>query len=211
MTMCGTWGARSSFAIREDVVKLGHMDSYEHTFKRLGGIVPAVGEEFVPMSEDEISALESTLPGQFPASYGAFLKTYGAASFGEYIDFEPIEPLPATISSTGKGHISHFYGAKSSRYKDNMSLERNFRVYRGRMPESLIPIGNDGVGNQICLGVDGDERGKVYFWDHHDEWDEDDYLDSGEPVPPDLKFSNVYQIADSFDDFLQRLTPSDMA
>jgi hypothetical protein len=74
------------------------------------------------------------------------------------------------------------------------------------MPDTMIPIADDGGGNQICLGIKGKERGKVYYWDHHNEWDEQDYLeDYGEPMPPEVKFQNVYLIAKSFEDFIQRL------
>ena len=59
------------------------------------------------------------------------------------------------------------------------------------MPESLIPLGDDGRGNQICLGVSGDETGKVFYWDHNNEWDEEDYFaDYGEPMPEEVRFQN---------------------
>jgi hypothetical protein len=55
------------------------------------------------------------------------------------------------------------------------------------------------------LGIRGPEAGKVYYWDHEREWDEQDYLEQGLPVPPDLKFQNVHLIAGSFEDFIARL------
>ena len=70
----------------------------------------------------------------------------------------------------------------------------------------MIPIADDGGGHQICVGIKGKECGKVYYWDHHNEWDEQDYLeDYGEPMPSDVKFQNVYLIAESFEDFIRRL------
>lgn len=187
------------------------MESHETKFKELGGLIPIVGDEFVPMDDEEIAALEATLAAPLPASYRAFLQTSGASTFAEYVDFVPVQPLPAVLSSTGEGHLSHFYGAKSSRYKAHLALEWNVRVYRDRMPASMIPVASDGGGNQICLGISGDERDNVYFWDHHHEWDDNDYRDQGQPVPPDVAFQNVYRIAESFDDFILRLKRSDRA
>jgi hypothetical protein len=74
------------------------------------------------------------------------------------------------------------------------------------MPHTIIPIASDGGGDQICLGVSGSERGQVYYWDHHNEWDEEDYEeDWGEPMPPEEKFSNLTLVAGSFEEFLSRL------
>jgi SMI1 / KNR4 family (SUKH-1) len=75
------------------------------------------------------------------------------------------------------------------------------------MPETIIPIGDDGIAGQICLGIKGAEAGKVYYWDQQNEpLDEEDYLeDYGEPRPPEAMFQNVHLIAESFEDFLRRL------
>jgi len=76
----------------------------------------------------------------------------------------------------------------------------------GRMPSTIIPIADDGGGNQICIGIKGGEQGKIYYWDHNNEWDEEDYLlDHGRPMPPEVKFQNVHLIASSFVDFISRL------
>ena len=60
---------------------------------------------------------------------------------------------------------------------------------------------------QICLGIRGNGAGSIYYWDQQNEPpDEDDYLqDYGEPRPPDVIFRNVHRIAESFEDFLDRL------
>ena len=55
------------------------------------------------------------------------------------------------------------------------------------------------------LGVAADERGRIYYWDHENEWDEEDFIEDGLPVPPNLKFQNLHHIADSFEEFLRNL------
>lgn len=63
------------------------------------------------------------------------------------------------------------------------------------MPETLLPIGHDSLGNLICLGVVGDDAGTVYFWDHEAEADEDE--------PP--TWDNLSVIQPSFSAFLKSL------
>lgn len=64
-----------------------------------------------------------------------------------------------------------------------------------RVPDNLLPIAIDPFGNFVLLGLAGEHRGKVYFWDHENE-----------PIrQPD--WSNIDLIADSFDAFLRGLTP----
>lgn len=61
---------------------------------------------------------------------------------------------------------------------------------------------DDPFGNAICLGISGNERGKVYFWDHEMEPD-DDWDGRLETA------GNVQLIADSFTEFVAGLAPND--
>jgi len=167
----------------------------ENKFPQLGGIVP-----YEAMSQEELLAIKRDLGISLPDDYRAFLQEYGAAEFGELVQFRPIEGEA--------GPLSHFYGSMTG----NQSLAKHIKTYTGRMPETMIPIADDGGGNQICLGIKGKEQGKVYYWDHHHEWDEEDYLEEhGKPMPPEVKFQNVHLIAESFEDFIQRLEKSQKA
>lgn len=81
------------------------------------------------------------------------------------------------------------------------------RYFSGRIPATLLPIADDGQVDQICPGVGGREAGKVYFWDLQNEplTEEEHLEDYGKPMPPEVKFRNVYFVAESFEDFLKRL------
>lgn len=74
-------------------------------------------------------------------------------------------------------------------------LENEWNVFKNRIPQTMIPFASDPFGNQLCIGVTGDEKGKVYFWDHELEGEEDE-----QPY-----YKNVYKIAESFQDFLSGL------
>jgi len=181
-------------------------------FARLGGIRPIVGDRFVLMTPSEISGLERQIGGRFPDAYRHFLATYGASTFnGEspdnpYILFRTLTTLPPHITRDNKALFDAFYGGGKNE-QDTYSLPERWRYFLGRMPESIVPIGDDGGAGQICLGIKGSEAGKIYYWDQQNEpLDEATYLeDYGEARPPEAIFQNVYLIANSFEDFLQRL------
>jgi hypothetical protein len=163
------------------------------------------------MTETEIAAFEKEIGVHLPEIYRQFLASYGASTFNGsspdnlYILFRPLKPLPDHFKS-GKGLFEAFYGAERDA-NDGYSLRVRTRFFSGRMPESIIPIGDDGGAGQICLGIKGSEAGKVYYWDQqYEPLDEDDYLeDYGKPRPPEAMFQNVHLIAESFEDFLRRL------
>jgi SMI1/KNR4 family protein SUKH-1 len=172
-------------------------------FEELGGLAPVKGQQFIPVDESEIASVEQTLGAPLPDLYRTFLETFGASRFREMVEFTPVVPLPPSISSDGLGFINVFYGSAAHTPYD---LTGMLELYQQRMPEGFLPIGDDGGGDQICLMVLGEKRGKLFYWDHNHEWDEEDYVEDGLPVPPDLKWQNVTLIADSFEDFLARLS-----
>jgi hypothetical protein len=181
-------------------------------FARLGGIRGIDNDEINPMTEAEIVDFEKYVEVRLPETYRSFLSNYGAITFNgadadnPYIVFRSLGSLPPHISKTGNGLFEAFYGGERDPH-DAHSLRVRAHFFANRMPNSIIPIGNDGGAGQICLGIKGNQKGKVYYWDQANEpLDEEDYLeDYGEPRPPEAMFQNVYQIAESFDDFLQRL------
>jgi tetratricopeptide (TPR) repeat protein len=66
--------------------------------------------------------------------------------------------------------VHHIGGFRDEPY---FSLPWNRDCYDGRIPAALIWINDDPFGDANCLGVAGEHRGRVYFWDHENEPDED--------------------------------------
>jgi hypothetical protein len=64
------------------------------------------------------------------------------------------------------------------------------------VPAGFLPLAVDPGGNLICLVISGTNTGKVYFWDHEEE------VEEGQQPG----YSNVYLIANSFNEFLNSLT-----
>jgi hypothetical protein len=179
--------------------------------QRLGGMRPAGGGEFRPMSERELASIEDAIGAVLPAAYKSLLVKYGAFTFrgasddNPFIFFRAKTQLPAYVVDRGRSIFRLFYGATSNPGPGGLSSKIAF--FKDRIPDTLIPIGGDGGAGQICLGIKGNETGKVYYWDQQNEpLDEEDYLaDYGEPRPAAAMFQNIYLVANSFADFLQRL------
>ncbi len=74
---------------------------------------------------------------------------------------------------------------------------KNYITYNGRIPKDTIAIANDPGGNVILLGTGESNEGKVYYWDHNHEIDEE------EEEEPDYR--NVGLIANSFNEFIDSL------
>lgn len=178
------------------------MASIEENIQRLGGLRPAGSGSLVPMPEEEIAALEGSIGACLPAPYRCFLATYGGCRFDRFVAFRAMEPIQPYLSDGTMGDLAWFYGAAAEGID---SVAENIEAFRDRMPEALIAIGNDGLDGQICLGVTGPERGRVHYWDVERGWNEEYYTRKGLPIPPDLKRRNVHLIAESFEEFFDRL------
>jgi len=181
-------------------------------FSKLGGIKPAVGADFKPMLEEELFVLESTLNCRLPEDYRTFLMKFGAIVFqglsldNPYVFFRSLERLPAHISTDGIGIFDAFYGADVEG-RNAYSLSQRINFYKGRMPSSVIPIGDDGGAGIICLAFRNGNLGKVFYWDQQNESlsDEEYFADYSVPKPPDAIYKNMYLVANSFLDFLGQL------
>ena len=186
--------------------------SGERTFDHLGGVRGPTGPIAHPMSEEEVITFERCIGARLPDDYRRFVQAFGACSFGgssadnPYIVFEPLSKLPSHVTSSGLALFEVFFGADNQTGRTAGLLSR-YLFYLRRVPGSMIPIGDDGGAGLICLGIRGADRGAVFYWDRHEEpMDEETYYeDYGVPMPAEAKRQNVYLIATSFEDFLNRL------
>lgn len=140
-----------------------------------------------PPSEEAIAAFEAKIGDALPAAYRLFLTQCGGGR------------LRTALWLNENVGVEDVAGFQVSRKDVTRSLPYYFDLYKGRIPTALVPIMSDGFGNKICLGVKGEHSGKVYFWDHELEYDEDDWTD-------DVSASeNIQLVASSFDEFVAGL------
>jgi hypothetical protein len=63
------------------------------------------------------------------------------------------------------------------------SLLLNNRRYRDQIPATMVTIGDSPGGSQICLER---ESGKIFFWNHEAEFDEDTLTGVADLIPDDV-------------------------
>lgn len=131
-----------------------------------------------------LEVFETFVGCRLPKEYAEFLK----ANVGD-------TPIPSAFEVPGEGDTSvqYFFPLLSKRKTDTLTYK--LKNYAGRVPEDMLPIGADPGGNLILLAVAGPKRGKVFFWDHEREGDDEE-----QPY-----YDNIKQLADSFADFLASL------
>lgn len=152
-------------------------------------------EEF-QVQLDDISRLEDIKKCNIPNDYKDFLLNYNGGR-PEFDTFETKEDFPFREHSFSD--IQYFFGMTDN--GDGYDILKKMRVLNNRIPQELLPIACDSCGNVICLGIKGETYGKVFFWDHENEIDED----GKEPW-----WENITLIADSFTDLINNLCKYDL-
>ena len=183
-------------SIADDIERLGGMDAhFDNTY-------------WLP-SADDVTAATKAYGQKLPDDYLQFIQKYGRVSFNELVAFEFPKNVPVYVHDAALGFpsapglggagLSYFYGGKWNGHATT-SIAEMIHLYDGRMPDGFFPIASDVFGNKICLGHFIEGVPGVYFWDHEDEWDAEDYLeDTGMIMPDAAKYQNVYFVADSFE------------
>lgn len=143
------------------------------------------------ITPEEIVKIEKKINLKFPAEYKEHLLKYNGGQCTPNL-FTFIENGTQTDSC-----IDWFLAIYDGEY-DN--LEQYIDIYKldeKRLPIHIVPIAHDPGGNLICISCGSNDNGSVYFWDHESEVDYN--------TASDDDYSNLYLIADSFNNFLKNL------
>ncbi len=139
----------------------------------------------------QIEEIEQLYSLKFPEEYKLHLLKYNGGK---------CKPNVFKFTENGnltKSDINDFLAIYDGNY-DNLSDDINtYKVQEKRLPNNILPIGNDSGGNLICISCYGNDIGYVYFWDHENEIDYS--------VKDDSDYSNLYFVANSFNQFLDNL------
>ncbi|MEK4059759.1 MULTISPECIES: SMI1/KNR4 family protein [Paenibacillus] len=151
-------------------------------------------------SEEELIRLEEKYEIDFLEIYKIFVFKYGNSTFENDVRYRPLKQSHWT-GKDGLNAFGSFFGFEEG--ADN--LEENIKRYYDRIPNSIVPIADDGVGNLICIGIKGNHIGKIYFWDHENEITAKVMLNEKEyvGVSVDDYWENIFLIAESFFDFIK--------
>lgn len=84
---------------------------------------------------------------------------------------------------------------------------RILKTYQNKIPKKCLPIGTDGSGNLILISLNEHNYSYILFWNHENEWDEEDYEEEsgGRSFEENMKYQNIYLLAKGFTYFLERL------
>ena len=127
------------------------------------------------LSNEKINAFENKFQIKIPEEYRWFLVNYSESYINSDYQFPMIEKSMITPKS-GFETIDFLYSS---------DFIENAEQYISNYGKEMIPIG-EASGDNVCIGVQGDGFGKIYYVYHEDE---DENL-------------NYYLIAESFDKFI---------
>jgi hypothetical protein len=91
-------------------------------------------------SEEDILTLEVTYEVKFPEIYKHFVLKYSTSAFENDVQYRPLQPSPWT-DTEGLNSFGSFFGFEEG--IDNM--ENKMKQYDERIPNSIIPIADDGA------------------------------------------------------------------
>lgn len=159
--------------------------------------IAVVKEKSPPAPHDKVAGFETLIGHPLPDDFRHFLINCNGGYVGGRYWYQGMNPVGDEVEA-GVHHIGGF------RDESSFSLLEARDCYNGRIPNSLIWIHDDPFGNAICLGIAGEHRGRVYFWDHENEPDED-WDGSVETA------GNITLIANSFTEYVAGLRELDDA
>lgn len=138
-----------------------------------------------PIDLNRLNAVEKQMGVEFPEGYRRFLLAYNGG-----------QPNPADFTAVEAGEtvwmrIHCFHGVDDD--VEGCDLLWNFRILKGRLPDNVISIASDEVGNDFCLDLRQQGRGRVLFWNHELE-----------AAGPDVALQVC--VANSFEEWLDQLT-----
>src|SRR5436309_96279 len=107
--------------------------------------------------DKEILELQAMLGTALPSDYKVFLSEFGGVWVGASIEFPLLTPSGREVISLED--LYGFYQVNALGRRHLRDLFFMIEVFQDRMPSNLIPIASAFYGNQVCLCVQGENRG----------------------------------------------------
>jgi SMI1 / KNR4 family (SUKH-1) len=139
---------------------MGTNEIVNKCFGRLGGVTPAVGEVFNPLSEKEIAEISSRFDFPLPSGIVAILLDFGACTFQEYVYCRPEFSEHRFLVRTFLGKCSRDYPKATA-----ISLLEQLEWHQEDFDVNFLPFADDGGGDLFGVYL---PTGNVLFWSHDD-------------------------------------------
>ncbi len=146
-----------------------------------------ISGSFEKITQREIETVNERLKIVLPIDYSEFILKHNGGT--------PKRNRFIHESDSNLDFHVHFLGIGTKGQTSNDLLTVYAFTFE-EVPEQILPIGDNGIGDLICIGVKEEYYGKVYYWY------KDDRVEEGETPT----FDNVELLTNSFQDFLDRLT-----
>lgn len=140
------------------------------------------------LSEGKLSEFEKRFHIHLPNDYREFLFQYNGG-----------QPVPSFfwIEPKQDGSTLHrFYGIYEGEIPSSIETYLRGKGHYG-IPASMLPIGDDGTGNFICIGVSAANFGNIFFLDHEKH-----------PFHDPDSIEGIIKLRNSFTEFLASLIES---
>ena len=137
-----------------------------------------------PLSQESLAQFEQAHGLTLPSDYREFL-----------LEFNGGTPSPSSFwisAPADASGIQQFYGLHDG--PSWLSIRTYVENPTIGVPTGMLPIGDDGVGDWICIGISGSRDGRIYFVDHEVH-----------PFDDPESMEGITQLADSFKSFLASL------
>lgn len=133
-----------------------------------------------PTTPERLAAFEAQIGFRLPDQYRDFLLAHNGGG----------HPKPSIYEFDQDGFangsdVNWFYGIEADYPYDLVAIWKMDTIPPPYLPENLFAIGSDSGANSICIVVQGDNRGQIYFYDKN--------------------MNSTHWLADSFSEFIDNL------
>ena len=149
-------------------------------------------QQFKPYTEEELKDLEMNLGVTLPGDYRRFLLQCGGGQPANTV-FQQRDKQGKLVRAI---LVNVFLGNSPVSGADLFSRHA---VLSDRIPSDCLPIASNGGSDYLCLGIKGNNYGKVFMW-----WKDGEADIGAKPTHKNIEF-----IADSFDEIASNLKPEE--
>lgn len=155
--------------------------------EEMGGVVRVGAKSFDPVSRKIMSKFLDVDRKEF-SDYLDYLTCFGGETYLNEVFYKLTMynnglpsycyPSDSPIENVviKKGEFGCFYGEGES-YQTGYSLSNAIKKMENRIPTNFLPIAENNCGDRICLCIEGEKIGQIFYWYHENEWDEGDLND----------------------------------
>lgn len=132
----------------------------------------------------DYNKIESKINFHIPSSYKEFYDLFGSFSFINSVYIKPNIKIPISNKNNFVS-VDYFY---SLDLESECSIIKLIHNYSDQLPSGLFPICDGESGDLVCINLNNENYGAVYYWWH------EGYIGN-----------ELFKIADTFQDFIFNL------